>query len=643
MPNRLAKEISPYLLQHKDNPVDWYAWCDEAFERAKNENKPIFLSIGYSSCHWCHVMEHESFEDDNVAAILNEYFIAIKVDREERPDIDRYYQEVYTLMNGRAGGWPTSIFLTPEIKPFYSATYIPPQAQYGMMGFSDLLTLIVEKYSKEFDLLDSKAGEVLKFLNNESNKIEATKLHKGIIDKSVAHAKELFDSKNGGFGSAPKFPQVSIINLVLDLYLVTQDKEMLDIATFTLTNMSRGGLYDLVDGGFCRYSTDDKWLVPHFEKMLYDNALICEVLLKAYLIDGNESFKAVAFKSIDFMIEKMSHNHLFYSASDADTDGEEGKYFVYDYDEVSRAFEANSIPEELIEYLGITKSGNFEGQNIVHITQEIPTNYQQDMRQAMHILKELRQEREYPFIDKKILVSWNAMMIKTLFKAARIESRYLPIAKDSLKALVEILMIDGVLYHTTIIGAKPKVEAFLEDFAYLGEALIEAYQTTQNELYLIEATRLLNAAIEKYYNQGKWKFSTGEFETFADIYDSSYPSSIATMNTLILSISSLVDVVYKKFAFKSFEINSYKVMRQPLSSPKLTHAIIRYLVDDVIIKASQSNIQTNLKAIDKIPKPFVLSKVDTNEGYMACSSFSCFAQKERFEELVEAINALNLI
>ncbi|KIM12114.1 MAG: hypothetical protein KU38_04195 [Sulfurovum sp. FS08-3] len=640
MPNRLAHETSPYLLQHQHNPVDWYAWCDEAFRRAKEESKPIFLSIGYSACHWCHVMERESFEDEAVAAILNAHFIAIKVDREERPDIDRYYQEVYTLMNGKAGGWPTSIFLTSELKPFYSATYLPPEDRYGLMGFGKLLGLIVDKYSQEFDLLDSKAQEVLKFLNNQAQSIQATKLDKSLIDKAIAHAKEIHDDLNGGFGKAPKFPQVSIINLVLDLYLISQDKQLLDIANFTLTKMTQGGLYDLVDGGFCRYSTDEKWLVPHFEKMLYDNALICDLLLKAYCIDGNTNFKAIAFRSLDFMIEKMSQSHLFYAASDADTDGEEGKYFVYSYDEARQAFEQNALPKALLEYLGITPQGNFEGHTIIRLAQEIPASYAQDIPKALALLKDLRQSREYPFIDTKILVSWNAMMIKTLFKAGRIEERYNQQAQASLKALIELLMVNGVLYHSTIIGHTPKIEAFLEDFAYLGDALIEAYCSTQNEIYLVEATRLLNNAIEKYYNQGKWKFSSGEFETFADIYDSSYPSSVGVMSHFILSISSLVDSVYKKFAFKSFELHSYKIMRQPLSSPKLTHAVIRYLVDDIIIKADAKAIQTHLKAIDTLKKPFVLTKVDTHEGFMACSSYSCFAHKESFEELVEAIRSL---
>ncbi|MBN2825248.1 MAG: thioredoxin domain-containing protein, partial [Campylobacterales bacterium] len=502
------------------------------------------------------------------------------------------------------------------------------------------LQLIVEKYAYAFAILDAKAGEVLKFLNNQTNKIEATKLDKGIIDKAIAHAKELHDDVNGGFGSAPKFPQTSILSLVLDLYLISKDKELLNIANLTLENMTKGGLYDLVDGGFCRYSTDERWLVPHFEKMLYDNALICEVLLKAYRINDNWAFREIAFKSIDFMIEKMSQNNLFYSASDADTQGEEGKYFVYSYEEVESAFEEHHIPQELMEYLSITPSGNFEGQTIIRIAKEIPKEYAMDYYRAIDVLKALRTKREYPFIDQKILVAWNAMMIKTLFKAGRIESKYQTQAKESLKALIELLMINGVLYHSSIIGHPPKIEAFLEDFAYLGEALIEGYQSTQNEIYLIEATRLLNIAIDKYYNQGKWKFSSGEFETFADIYDSSYPSSVAVMNSFILSISSLVDVVYKKFAFKSFELNSYKVMRQPLSTPKLTTTIIRYLVDDTIIKASESNIQANLQGIDKIAKPFVFSKVDSIEGFMVCSSYSCFAHKESFEELVEAMKAL---
>ena len=332
MANHLKNEHSPYLQQHADNPVDWYPWGEEAFAKAREENKAIFLSIGYSSCHWCHVMEQESFEDEATAKILNEHFIAIKVDREERPDIDKHFQEVYQLMNQRPGGWPTSIFLTQEQKPFYSATYIPDEPRYGMMSFSSLLEVIADKYKKEKDLLTEKADEILRFLNPKEDKIQATKLDLSIINRVSDQAKQLFDNKDGGFNKAPKFPQASTLDLLLDVYRITGDKETLNMVLLSLSSMAKGGLRDLVDGGFCRYSTDNEWLVPHFEKMTYDNALLSEVYLKAYHVSGNDFYKSVAFETIDFMIKNMSEDGLFYSATDADTEGEEGKYFVYTYE-----------------------------------------------------------------------------------------------------------------------------------------------------------------------------------------------------------------------------------------------------------------------------------------------------------------------
>lgn len=441
MANRLKNEHSPYLQQHADNPVDWYPWGDEAFEKARKENKAIFLSIGYSSCHWCHVMEHESFEDNITAEILNKNFVAIKVDREERPDIDKHFQEVYQLMNQRPGGWPTSIFLTAEQKPFYSATYIPPEPRYGMMSFSSLLEVIADKYKNEKTLLTEKADEILRFLNPKEDKIQATKLDLTIIDRMADQAKQLFDSEHGGFNKAPKFPQSSTLDILLDVYRITGDKETLNMALFSLSSMAKGGLRDLVEGGFCRYSTDNEWLVPHFEKMTYDNALLSEVYLKAYHVSANKFYKDVAFETIDFMMEKMSEDGLFYSASDADTEGEEGKYFVYNYDKALKSFEKAGIPTKehaaLAKALHITKEGNFEGKNIVRVDDPTHPNIPY-YDEAIEALLKRREKRVYPFIDKKVIVSWNAMMIKSLFKASRVDKKYLKIAIKSLDALLQV-------------------------------------------------------------------------------------------------------------------------------------------------------------------------------------------------------------
>ncbi len=640
MANHLKNEHSPYLQQHSENPVDWYPWGEEAFEKARKENKAIFLSIGYSSCHWCHVMEDESFKDDATAKILNEHFVAVKVDREERPDIDKHFQEVYQLMNQRPGGWPTSIFLTQEQKPFYSATYIPDEPRYGMMSFSSLLEVIADKYTKEKDLLTEKADEILRFLNPKEDKIQATKLDLSIINRVADQAKQLFDNKNGGFNKAPKFPQASMLDLLLDVYRITGDKETRNMSLHSLTSMAKGGLRDLVEGGFCRYSTDNEWLVPHFEKMTYDNALLSEVYLKAYHVSGDDFYKSVAFETIDFMMENMSENALFYSASDADTEGEEGKYFVYTYEKALKSFEKAGIPTKehtaLAEALHITAEGNFEGKNIVRIDDPAHNDIPY-YEEAIEALKKRREKRIHPFIDKKVLVSWNAMMIKSLFKASRIDNTYLQPAIKSLDALLESMYINSELFHSTLMGKKPKIKAFLEDYAYLAEVLIEAYQSTLNETYLITATKLTNSAIEKYFIQGKWKFSRGEFETNADIYDSSYPSSVATMLSVLYSISSLVDVVYKKFVFKTLEIYSYDVMRQPISTPRMSRMVIRYLKDDVIIKAKEDTLKTYIKDLDTLPHPFSLLKNDTNDGFMLCNSSSCFGHEKDFKGIIEIL------
>jgi len=642
MANRLINEYSPYLQQHAQNPVDWHPWGEEAFQKAQKENKPIFLSIGYSSCHWCHVMERESFEDEATAEILNRHFVSIKVDREERPDIDKYFQEVYQLMNGRHGGWPTSIFLSQELKPFYAATYIPCKPRYGMMGFVALLEVIADTYQSDKTRLIKKADEILEHIHSKKETIQATRLNESIIIRFINQAKQLFDHKDGGFNKAPKFPQTSLLMLLLDLHRITGDKEALQMATHSLNAMAKGGLRDLIDGGFCRYSTDDQWLVPHFEKMTYDNALLSELYLKAYHTTGEDFYKIVAFETLDFMLEKMGEDALFYSASDADIEGEEGKYFVYSFEEALRSFAKAGIPDKvhqaLAKALHITPEGHFEGKNIIWV--DDPTHIDIPYYdEAIAALKKRRKEKRlYPFIDKKVLVSWNAMMIKSLFQAGRLEACYLESAKQSLDALLASMYIHSQLFHSTVIGKAPRIHAFLEDYAYLADALIEAYRTTLDETYLASATKLAHNAIEQYYNNGQWKCSRGEFETHADVYDSSYPSAMAVMLNVLHSLSSLVDIVYKKFVFKTLELHSYDLMRQPISSPLMSAMVVRYLKDDMIIKATEEQLVQNSIRVDDIVYPFTYFKNDTNDGFMICNSSSCFRHEKEFDAVLKYLN-----
>jgi uncharacterized protein len=637
MGNRLAQESSAYLQQHADNPIDWYPWGDEALKKAKEAQKPIFVSIGYSSCHWCHVMAHESFEDAKIAALLNENFIAIKVDKEERPDIDKYFQDIYTLMNGRGGGWPTSIFLTPSLKPFYSATYIPNTAKYGMMAFDELLHTIMQKYKKQPKLLEEKGAEVLDFLNPKKENIQATNIDKSLIDRFVDQAKSLFDTEYGGFGSEPKFPQTSTYMTLLEIYKLTKDEKILDMITHSLKAMSQGGLYDLIDGGFCRYSTTQNWLIPHFEKMTYDNALLIQLYSEIFMVTKDAHFKEIAQQSIDFMMKFMSHDHLFFSASDADSKEGEGRYFTYEYKECLEAFSKNGFStkeaKETLQALDITKEGNFEGRSIVNLKEELDKNR---FQKALQTLRTLREQREYPFIDTKIITSWNAMMIESLFIATSIDAAYQENAKKSLDALLKKLYIEGKLYHTAMDKKRPYIEAFLEDYAYLCSALIKAYETTSQEDYLHLAIKLANQAIKEFYIEKQWHFSNTEFKTKDERYDTSYPSASALMVYILLKLDLLSSYDYSSIIDFTLRFNSYDLMRQPISSPLLTQAAIADLLGLVTIKSSMENIEKNREAIKLLP--FTIALANDDARWTLCDHKSCFANEDNFQKIIQQIN-----
>lgn len=578
MSNRLEKEDSPYLQQHKNNPVNWFAWSEEAFKKAEVENKAIFISIGYSSCHWCHVMEKNIFKNKECAKILNDSFVCIKVDKEERPDIDKYYQDVYQLLNNRAGGWPTSIFCTPQNKPFFAGTYIAPESQTGSiegMGFKDITNLIASKVKENDKSLYKNADEVAMFLEKETHPTQATVLKESFKENFLLQVKNAYETKYGGFSVSPKFPHTSTLNALLIIDKLYNDKSAKAMVTHSLESMKKGGFYDLVDGGFCRYSVDSKWKVPHFEKMLYDNALLCEIYIKAYLQYKNNSFLTVAKESIDFWYDFMSKDGLFYSACDADVDGKEGEYFLYDYDEVYELLENNNFQdiESILKKIDVTQKGNFEGKNIIRIE-----NNFKEFDKIKPLLRDIREQRVYPFIDKKVQTSWSSMMIKSLFLFSSIDSTYKNKAINSLDKLLNTLYINGKLYHSTLIDKTPKVDAFLEDYAFLASALLAGYNETQDEIYLIKAQTFINSALERFYKNGIWNFSDGDFKTKADISDNTYTSPVSVMVENLISLSSLLDdEKYKHFAFKTLEYNSYDLGRKPIHYPHMFSQVLRYL------------------------------------------------------------------
>ncbi len=634
MPNSLINEQSPYLKQHANNPVNWYPWTKEAFEKAKAKDKMIFLSIGYSACHWCHVMEIESFENKEIASLLNRYFISIKVDKEERPDIDRHFQDVFITMNGRAGGWPLSIFMTYDKTPLYSATYIPPKPQYGMMGFAELLELLANRYKNEKENMIKKGQEVLAFMQPKQ-KIEATKIDNSLETRFIKQIESLFDSINGGFGSAPKFPHTSTLRLAMRLYKLGLSKKRLkNIVTHTLYSMSSGGMYDLVDGGFCRYSTDSKWLIPHFEKMLYDNALLSEIYLEAWHIFGIDRFKNIAFEILEYLYNKMQQNNLYFSASDADSNDGEGGYYIYNYEEIKELFDKEGFDNssDLLKRLGFSSEGNFESRNVVRV-ENIDDFTDKDIQKAINLLAQIRKSREYPTIDKKILTSWNAMVIRAMFKAGRVESKYTSRATESLKALEKKMSKDVKLYHSALIDATPTIEGFLEDYSYLISALLEGYQTTLNKIYLIRATNLANEAIKKFYNNGRWKIGNGEFQDFVEDTDGTFPSPLAVMAENLLTLRSLVEPVYEKFVYRTIELHSYELMRQPISRPLLSEVAIRKNRDDMIIKAQPKLLQKHISHIDTLPYPWVFLRTTLEDNYQLCSNSGCFANSKEFEDI----------
>jgi uncharacterized protein YyaL (SSP411 family) len=508
-PNRLIETTSPYLQQHAYNPVDWYPWGSEALERARREDKPIFLSIGYSTCHWCHVMAHESFENPAIAAIMNQHFINIKLDREERPDLDETYMNAVQVLTGH-GGWPLNVFLTPDLKPFYGGTYFPPEDRGGLPGFSRLLLALSQAYEQNRSQLDELSlkveGHVQRLSELAGGGGDPTR---ETVEQVAALLVQDFDNVNGGLGNAPKFPRSLELDFLFHYYHLAQEASVLDKLSLTLEKMARGGIYDQLGGGFHRYSVDAAWVVPHFEKMLYDNALLPTLYLAHTQLTGSAWSRRIAQETLDFILRDMSAPEGgFYAAWDADSEGVEGKYYVWSLEEVERLAGSEDAPL-VVAALGVTREGNFEGANILtrpRSREELAARFGMELERVGQILtkalERLRQERGQrvpPHRDEKVIVSWNSLAITALAKGAQVlgERRYYEAGARAARFILQDLFRDKTLFRIWTSG-RVSVPGFSEDYAILANALLDLYETDFDPAWVRQAQRLMVLLDEKF-------------------------------------------------------------------------------------------------------------------------------------------------
>ena len=557
MPNRLADESSPYLLQHANNPVDWYPWAEEALSRARDEDRPIFLSIGYSACHWCHVMEHESFESDAIAAELNANFVCIKVDREERPDLDQIYMQAVQMMTGR-GGWPMSVFLTPDLQPFFGGTYWPPARRHGMPGFNEVLAAVLEAWRERRDQAIEQASKLTEHIKQNAVAGEQT-IESSLLDLAARKIAAQFDPAHGGFGEAPKFPQSMATQFLLRMWSRDRERnsDLLEVVTKTLDKMAAGGIYDHLAGGFARYSVDAHWLVPHFEKMLYDNALLTDAYLDAFLATGEERYGRVARETCDYILKYMTDvAGGFHSTEDADSEGVEGKFYVWSVDEVTSVL-GEELAERFCYVFDITEHGNFEGHNIPNLPKTLEQCAQMkgwdvdELREQMDLarkqLLEVRDQRVRPGKDDKVLASWNGLMIHAMARAGTIlgEARFLIAAKSAADfVLTSMRQEGGRLLHTWRHGVA-KLDAYLDDYAHLTNAMVTLYESTFEDRWINEGVRLANTMMSHFADaeSGGFFYTADDHETLIarmkDLQDSSIPSGNAMAATALFRLGQL--------------------------------------------------------------------------------------------------------
>jgi uncharacterized protein YyaL (SSP411 family) len=597
MPNRLAQETSPYLLQHKDNPVEWFAWGDEALAHARETQRPILVSIGYSACHWCHVMERESFEDADTAAYMNDHFVCIKVDREERPDVDALYMEAVQGMTGH-GGWPLTAFLDPDGVPFYGGTYFPPESRMGMPSFRQVMEAVAEAWDTRREEIRAAAPRTRQQLG-AVGRIEPSKdpLGEDILTGAVKRLREAADMRNGGFGGAPKFPPASALELLLA-------RGVTDAVEVTLDAMAGGGIYDHAGGGFARYSVDDVWLVPHFEKMLYDNALLARAYLHGWQVLGHERYRRVCEETLQWALREMrGPEGGFQSALDADSEGEEGRFYVWTPEEVREALDAADLGERAeaaITHLGVTEAGNFEGRNILHLPGGPAAEPPQGFDEIRRALYTYRSRRPWPGRDDKRLTAWNALMISALAEAGAV----LP-CRDYLDAAVacaEFVQRDlrderGRLLRSYKDG-EARIDAYLEDHAYLVEALLTLYEATFDGRWFDAARETADRMIERFGDADRGGFFTtaqdGErlIARRKDIDDHPIPSGNSSAAYGLLRLAALTgEHEYERHAVGVLRLLHQAAVRQPQALAHLLQALSFHIspVREVALVAPSGN------------------------------------------------------
>ena len=554
MPNRLINETSPYLLQHAHNPVDWYAWGDEALTRSREEDKPILLSIGYSACHWCHVMERESFEDESIASLMNANFVNIKVDREERPDLDAVYMEAVQMLTG-SGGWPMTVFLTPEGKPFYGGTYFPPVDRMNIPGFPRILLAVTEAYRTNRGEIERVTGQLAEQMGRTGQLPQGNNLLSvDILHEAYSRLAANFDYQNGGFGAAPKFPQPMTPEFLLRYFHHGYNPRALDLVELTLEKMAHGGMYDQLGGGFHRYSTDAFWLVPHFEKMLYDNALLARLYLHAYQLTGNDLYKRITEETLDYVLREMTDpTGGFYSAQDADSEGVEGKFFVWTPEEIREVL-GEADGNLLGGFYGVTDAGNFEESNILNIPQSpeafaLEHGIGEDdlaslIARGKPMLLEEREKRVHPLLDDKIISSWNGLMRRAFAEAGATLKRpdYLAAGTANATFMNQQMIVDGRLLRTYRDG-RAKLQGYLEDYACVADGYLALYEATFQNAWLDGAVALADTMIELFWDEDVGGFyDTGtEHESLVtrprDVFDNAQPCGGSVASEVLLRLA----------------------------------------------------------------------------------------------------------
>ena len=556
MPNKLINETSPYLLQHAHNPVEWYPWGEDAFEKARRENKPVLLSVGYSACHWCHVMAHESFENEEIAKLMNEHFVNIKVDREERPDVDQIYMNAVQMMTHH-GGWPMTVFLTPEAVPFYGGTYFPPQDRYNMPGFPRVLIGVAEAYrDRQDDIRETGASLVSELQRLSVTSGSDQPVEQELLDAAYAGMIRTYDATNGGFGGAPKFPPAMALEFLLRTHVRTGNQDALEMVRHTCQKMANGGMYDQLGGGFHRYSTDARWLVLHFEKMLYDNALLSRLYLHYFQVSQEPLARQTVEGILDYVLREMTDaSGGFYSTQDADSEGHEGKFFVWDIEEI-RSTLGERDATLFCSYYNITPSGNFEGKNIPNVTHTAEqvarehevslSELQASLSESTRKLFELRERRVKPDRDEKVLTAWNGLMMASFAEAGVVLDRadYTDAARRNAEFVLSNLRKDGTLLRTWKEGVA-KFNGYLEDYSFLIEGLVTLFETTGEFRWLTEAQTLTERMIEEFWDEqnGGFFFTGKSHENLIvrskDYFDNATPSGNSVAAIALLRLATL--------------------------------------------------------------------------------------------------------